>query len=832
MVAVRRGEGIDFAAPSAEAALAATLVSRGLACDAGDVVWVDRPRGLSGFIGGSGLALVRAHPPGEPNDLYAVRVRLSSRGVLLGVDGIHDVTGTTGADEARPVVHGSLAAYAITVDGWYSAVHVLDFSGHAAPIRGRLTALERIQVALTNAQETGQLPGVGHAAFPLGTPARHAVLTWRDDGALEIRADDRRGHAAHAIVVDPREPRILSGAAFARAVPDERARPGSLVTWAVDRLRAAPWFGDERIQWLKAVVFTAADIWRAHFARSPVTQDRGAGPPTAPAAVDAEAGWPPAAMVPIATPALPGEGQWSTLDGDAFVTPTPTGTAPPLVTSFVRPNVRRPDVVVYVALWDPRRIALHIEAGTSEPVGAGGEHGPGIIPRAPEVMGHLVAAFNGGFQTRHGAFGMRADGMQYLPPRPYAATVMDLRDGSSAFGVWPDSIAVPDDVDSFRQNLTALVQDGRINPWGRDAWGGAPPGWPDQTHVTRSGLCLTENSFVAYFFAPTISPDDLGRGMLAARCRFGMHLDMNSHHVGFELYNVAPAGRLEPVGRPLQRDWEAEGTVTEMPGWVYRSRRLTQTMGHMLFPRYIEREARDFFYLTQRDVLPGPSIGALRGSPSSGQDSGEGAWRTQGLPQFGFPPSVASTWVQAPETDAAKLRVVSVDPRTLAPALSEDDSEPTVFAIESREETATSLWWSEGTFSIGVRPPVAGATRIAGGFPVSAHRAAAARAVAGVRDEDGMVVWVELPPGRSPSARTAAAMTGVLERLACSTRMALGPDARLIFGDSLDVAGDPAPAASPAAVRFVRATAPGARLVFTDTPIVAPLVWQRLQAQP
>ena len=44
-----------------------------------------------------------------------------------------------------------------------------------------------------------------------------------------------------------------------RVVPDERARPGNLITWAVDRVRALSWFGDDRMQWVKAVAFTALD---------------------------------------------------------------------------------------------------------------------------------------------------------------------------------------------------------------------------------------------------------------------------------------------------------------------------------------------------------------------------------------------------------------------------------------------------------------------------------------------------------------------------------------------------------------------------------------------
>src|SRR4029077_3997162 len=114
----------------------------------------------------------------------------------------------------------------------------------------------------------------------------------------------------------------------------------------------------------------------------------------APTFTDPELGWPPHRMKTAVSPLLPGEGQWIALDKDPFITPTSSGTAPAFVTSFVRPDVHRQDVRVYVTLWDPRQIALHTEAGTVEPIGASGEHGPGLVPRTPEVMKHLVAGFN------------------------------------------------------------------------------------------------------------------------------------------------------------------------------------------------------------------------------------------------------------------------------------------------------------------------------------------------------------------------------------------------------------------------------------------------------
>jgi hypothetical protein len=402
---------IDSVAPSPEAALAEALALRGLVSDAADVAWIVRPRGVWGCMTSKARVLVRAHVADEPNDLYLVSARVSPEGEVLSVGEAWNITETSGADESRPIVRGRVAVYATVADGLYTGLHVLDLGGRAD---GDFTRLQRTQIALTNLQHTGQVEGVVHNTFALDPVARHATFAWRPDGMVEVQADDR------TVVIDPSQASIVSGSEFVRILLDERARPGNLVTWAVDRVRAMPSFGDDRMQWVKAVVFTALDRWRAQFANRSTAQDvqdeLGLAQSTtfAPAFTDPEIGWPPPPMKTAVSPLLPGEGQWIALDKDAFITPTASGSAPAFVTSFVRPNVHRQDVRVYVTLWDPRQIALHIEAGAVEPVGASGEHGPGLVPRAPEVIRRLVAGFNGGFQAQHGEYGMQARRVERL----------------------------------------------------------------------------------------------------------------------------------------------------------------------------------------------------------------------------------------------------------------------------------------------------------------------------------------------------------------------------------------------------------------------------------
>jgi hypothetical protein len=827
-MAAGHGEGVDRAAPSAEAAVARTLTARGLACDPEDVTWIEGPRGVVGAIGGGGRALVRASAPGEPSDLFLVEARLSPEGTVLDVGDAWNLTDTSGADESRPQLSqlpAKLALYTTSADGLYTGVHVIDLAGRPADSYRDFTRTQRTQVALTNLQQTGQTAGIVHDTYALDPVARQASVAWRDDGTVEVHADD------HMVVIDPEKTRVASGEAFVRVVPDERARPGNVVTWAVDRVRAIPWFGDDRMQWVKAVAFTALDRIHETFSHGTTEQDvqdelglAGGGPAAAATFVDPEVGWPPAPIKPIVAPPLPGEGQWIALDKDKFITPTPSGTAPAFVTSFVRPNPHRQDLRVYVTLWDPRQLALHMEAGTVEPISATGEHGPGTVPRTPEVMKHLVAAFNGGFQAQHGEYGMSANGIEYLPPKPYAATVVELRDGSNAFGAWPASASVPDDVVAYRQNLTALVQDGKFNPWGRTWWGGTPPGWPDQIHSARSAICLTTDGFSGYFYSTSISAEDLGQAMLAARCAFGIHLDMNPGHAGFEFYDVAPDGKLPPLGRPMQGDWEAEGKVPDMAGWVFRSRRMIRGMGHMLFPRYIQREARDFFYLTSRSILPGAPL-----ATAAVPEPDEGVWRTKGLPQHGFPYAAATTWVHAEGRSDLKLRVVRVDPRAIRPAVAADADQPTVLALATKTTGSRRVFWSAGVFSIGARAPGKDATELAAGYGAGEAQAPTARAAAGVQDEDGMLVWVELPADARADPSTAAAMDGLLEHLGCSTRTLLLGDSRVMLGGALDAAGAPLPSPPAATVRMVRSRAPDAHATFTDTPIVPIQVWQPLQ---
>jgi hypothetical protein len=903
---------VDDAAPSRSAALCTALAPSGVTCVAEDVIWIDGPSGVTGATFGSARALVRGHErervdvapsdmgaPSDKNDtfdLFTVAARLSPEGHLLDVGDVHNLTRTSGADEGRPVLKGSLAAYVVALDGRPEAVHVIDLDGHQAKSYEELTRFQRFQVGVADWQQTGQSRGVRRTVFALVPPPLKAELAFRADGTLAITTE------ARTMLVSPALDTVLDGTAYLRVTPETVAKPPTFGPWMSDRLRAVSWFGDEKNQILKVIVFTALEWFKG--VETKITGDTGEkdaqedlsslnqGNGGSPASTfsDPEIGWPPKPLDPLIKPPLTGEGVWIPLEKDAFITPIP-GVPAPFLTTFVRGDPAAPQTRVYVTLWDPRLVSLHMEAGTVEPVSATGEAGPGQIPRTPEVIRHVVAGFNGGFQATHGEFGMQADGVLYLPPKPYGATVMELRDGTTAFGAWPKSTEVPDEVLSFRQNMTALVQNDKYNPWGRAWWGGVPPGWHDAVHTTRSGVCLTKENFVAYFWGNDIGPEPLGRAMLVARCAFGIHLDMNPGLAGFEFYNVQTAANFQPLGRPLQPDWEYEGGFKDLPEFKFRSRRMVKSMGHMLFPRYIHRDARDFFYLTARTVLPGAPIPA--GETSTPMDGEGGNWRVKGLPQHGYPYAVAITSVRlGVEARDLTVRVLRIDPRTVradsggaanangnananananvsAPAegdagAASAPSNGAIVAVFARGARAPAggaastthrrgggtttgstagaardagdapvagkkLWLGPHVFAIEQTPPRA-ATALADVVALGAPGASEARAAAGISDEDGMLHWIELMPDDKPDAVTAERMTKLLEKLGCSSRGLVLGDVRAFLGGSLDIGAQPAVATAPVA-RLLRTAAPGARAYFESVEVVPQSVWFPLQQQ-
>src|SRR5262249_22707747 len=114
----KRHADVDASAPTRSDAIVEALAARGLQCTTHDVSWLDAAH-----------AIARAHQGSDPNDLYAVDLRVSPEGVPLEVRGVYDLTRTSSVDEESVHLKGSTLAYVAAAGDLRTAIHVVDLAG-------------------------------------------------------------------------------------------------------------------------------------------------------------------------------------------------------------------------------------------------------------------------------------------------------------------------------------------------------------------------------------------------------------------------------------------------------------------------------------------------------------------------------------------------------------------------------------------------------------------------------------------------------------------------------------------------------------------------------
>lgn len=192
---------------------------------------------------------------------------------------------------------------------------------------------------------------------------------------------------------------------------------------------------------------------------------------------------------------------------------------------------------VEVAWLDPRFLRLAFVPGTGDP--GGPWSGGGQV--APELQGILVAAFNGGFQTKDTRGGWYTDGRILKGLVPGEASIVIYRDGHIAVGEWERDVNLTPDVVSVRQNLPLLVDGGTPVPAADNpsAWGGSVAG----VATARAGVGVDANGGVVVAQA-RVSPRGLADALVAAGAGRAMQLDINPDWVAFVLYDRNPDGSI------------------------------------------------------------------------------------------------------------------------------------------------------------------------------------------------------------------------------------------------------------------------------------------------
>lgn len=647
----------------------------GVAVRSSDVRWEPSGGWLADLFVGRFVLFLASEADGGPRDLYRCRVRLSPDGKPLSLAAARNLTATPLGDDHSLVIHGARAAYATFAFGQEQSVGVLDLAGEGS--QNTTTNIhDRAMAAVTNWQMTGSLDGIARVDLTLEQPAQRVGLALRED-ALDIAlADDERSTKATRVTKFDLVRNELSTEGMGVRALGRRHLPKPVVFWAVDTVRAVPWIGPAPIAWLEEKTFAVRDalkltLFKA-FSAERVVASEAALPPaaildTSQAAADL-GHWPPPPIRSIWQTPEAGEGDWSPPSQPWIKQlPVPAGVeAPPSMfyRTFVRPDEERTYAKVVLVAMDMRQLDLEMEAGNEDPKPLTGPPGAGRIPRDPAVYTKVAAAFNGGFKTEHGNYGMMLKRRVLLPPVPGAATVIMTTDGRYGLGTWGSNKDVggiqdiqPSEILSFRQNLDPLVDSDKVNPSGRAQWGFTLPGTSMQTE--RSGICVTNAGHLIYAWGDDVSATTLGKAMKMASCVYGIHLDMNPHHTGFIFTNI-----------------------TELKGRNYKSELLDKKM-EIDTARYIEYAPKDFFYMTLHDPMPPALEGSERAwEPDPGVQPAPawmaGLWRTstEGIDVVELEPGRATFRVRAgtkePESKGAN-----------APAheLSSDDAHRVLFAL-------------------------------------------------------------------------------------------------------------------------------------------------------
>ncbi|MDY0059505.1 MAG: hypothetical protein RBU45_06820 [Myxococcota bacterium] len=544
------------------------------------------------------VALCAAGDGQGGGDLYRVEVRFAADGTLLDLGPVHNLTETASAAERLLLAAGPLSLWSVEVDALVQGLLLVDLRGDTREFEKGAGRLQRLMAAVSNRLQTGVWRGVGVDGYTLRLPASRVearagarpteaeLLLYRGAAEPDARLtfDLDRRETASELAELTHTPRLWGGTPF--------------IHWLVDLVRDLPWVGTRPVALLEKWVFTAQNSLESLAYRLGLVEGEAVGdqlgvdtaqpvPPTEIAVADGEPlppgeEWPPPPLAPLVPGPQEGEGVWY-----PFTAPwlkTLPGAPPAFYKTALRTPGKPPYLVFLVAL-DLRQLDLGLVAGLYTPWSSTGKQGSGRIPREPALLARTVAAFNGGFQTAHGAFGMQVDGQLVLEPWQKTATVALRDDGTVLFGTWNNSLEVPAHIRSFRQNMPPLLEDGVWNPMNQRYWGGTVSDL-DQVNTTRSAVGYRGSNQLVYAFSQRISAKAIAEALLHAGCQYGLHLDMNPAHAGFALLDIDPG------------TMEKRGTI---PGYKAQAPNKAQSFD---MDRFVNRNGKDFFYLSLRPTLP------------------------------------------------------------------------------------------------------------------------------------------------------------------------------------------------------------------------------------
>ncbi len=168
--------------------------------------------------------------------------------------------------------------------------------------------------------------------------------------------------------------------------------------------------------------------------------------------------------------------------------------------------------------------------------------GPGVVPAPIISSGALVAAFDGGFQYRDGAYGMIVGNTTYLPLKNDLATLVGYTDGRLALIDYQGQDLGPG-VAFVRQNCPMLVANGQIasnDPANKKLWGRT---LTSGIYTWRSGLGINREGNLIFAVGNNLTPETLAAALKAGGAVNAMQLDINPSWVRFNIFDTLGNGQ-------------------------------------------------------------------------------------------------------------------------------------------------------------------------------------------------------------------------------------------------------------------------------------------------
>jgi hypothetical protein len=416
----------------------------------------------------------------------------------------------------------------------------------------------------------------------------------------------------------------------------------AFATFMVDGVRSV--VGPKPIAWLEDRAYGAQDSynrWKhkndapATYWKVPAKASSGLAFPSRPATSSSAAAafptnpdFPPKNITPpFSNVTADGDGQWIPVPD-----PVEPQAEPKMFKMLVHPDSKRGFALVAVVAVDLSRVEMMSVPGWGEPksMAMKREERPGMVPEKDRP--NLLASFNGGFQTVHGNWGMKTNGVVLAKPRRIGCTIAKFNDGSMRVSVWEHMADSESDMLFFRQTPPCLVEGGVINPAtnmeSNTGWGATVD---RQTIIRRSAFGLNEKRTVAYYgMGDALSAGSLARAMKVAGAHDVAQLDVNFAYPRFFFYDGAQ-DKPPKVTEPL----------ASVHGWRK--------------DEYVTQAAyRDFFYLRRK--APGSKHLPAKRSRDSARWDGWMASTHPGTPHLQNQPD---RWVQGgaatPTTQGAHL---------------------------------------------------------------------------------------------------------------------------------------------------------------------------------